>query len=237
MDDLEHWASMVPSAAESARAMKEYREQALKAAFTTIKAEIDGQRGQGNGCAYIRALEIPRAYTQDVVAVLKHQGYKISGIAVHSAGTLDLDISWEPQVQQQEPAVPKEVICGVELHGRGRSRPFCDLLKGHPGRCTADTLSKPRCDTHYEYRSGPDMVKGFCGLPQGHKGEHYSLAERDALPIWAGVPLGRRCGERFDYDDGVMCCTGTCALHQGHTGQHATKRHIEEEGLPGPARD
>jgi hypothetical protein len=181
MDDMERWAALVPPAADSTRVAKEARELQLKTALSVIADHIKERRAAGHNHAYIRGLDIQGQYLKEVIAVLEHQGYKLTSLSTRPTEDIaDLALEWR-DAPDARPAVPR-VVCGLELYGTGCSRPFCDLPRGHPGRCEANTLSQPRCGASYEYREQGTACKAPCGMPWNHRGSHYSIDELNGLP-------------------------------------------------------
>lgn len=181
MDDLEHWAEMVPPAADSARVAKEARELQLKTALRSVVDLIAERRAQGHNDAPIRKLSVQGQHLEDLIKVLEHRGYNVTVLSTtHGAtNTADLHIEW----RDLSPA--SYATCGLTtIYGRTCPNPSgpCDLPKGHPGRCEAGTSRLPRCGESYEYFEHRTACKGICGLPQGHQHPHYSIGELNGPP-------------------------------------------------------
>lgn len=185
MDDLKRWASIVAPASASGRITREQRgsvrEHTLTTMLRAISAVINERRNAGLGVAYIRDLDVPGPYLHEVVQVLEHQGYKVSGVS-HSISSHKayLDISWEAHTAQQK--YTGDAICGLHLFHGGCSPSICDLPKGHGGACAAGTLDCPRCGAPYTYSHNGVTVEAVCGMPKGHKNIHYSIDELNGPP-------------------------------------------------------
>lgn len=215
MDDLEHWAKIIPPADKVASAAAANRNadraRSLEGALQSIAAAIQDRVAGGHPFLVVRELAISWIYAHEAIEVLNHRGYKLRSVAMnHTTNTVSMEIFWGPAASPTT-----EVICGLQLHGSGCSRAICDLPAGHPGKCEAGTSHKPSCGRSYEYYSGASLVTGTCGMPKGHQNMHYSLAERFAAPP---APASRLpvCGECYGDADDV------CLYEKGHTGEHGS---------------